>query len=57
MMKADVLSGFEEIKICIGYNYNGVNIDYFPSSIESENIKPIYQNLKAGLQNQIQQKK
>ena len=46
MMKADVLSGFEEIKICIGYNYNGVNIDYFPSSIESENIKPIYQTFK-----------
>ena len=46
MMKADVLSGFEEIKICIGYNYNGVDIDYFPSSIESENIKPIYKNFK-----------
>lgn len=46
MMKADVLSGFEEIKICIGYNYNGVDIDYFPSSIESENIKPIYQTFK-----------
>ena len=46
MMKADVLSGFEEIKICIGYNYNGVNIDYFPSSIESENIKPIYKTFK-----------
>ena len=46
MMKADVLSGFEEIKICIGYNYNGVDIDYFPSSIESENIKPIYKTFK-----------
>ena len=46
MMKADVLSGFEEIKICIGYNYNGVDIDYFPSSIESENIKPIFKTFK-----------
>lgn len=46
MMKADVLSGFEEIKICTGYNYNGVDIDYFPSSIESENIKPIYKTFK-----------
>ena len=46
MMKADVLSGFQEIKICIGYNYNGVDIDYFPSSIESENIKPIFKTFK-----------
>ena len=46
MMKADVLSGFEEIKICIGYNYNGMDIDYFPSSIESENIKPIFKTFK-----------
>ena len=44
MMKADVLSDFEEIKVCIGYNYNGNDINYFPSSIESENIVPIYRS-------------
>ena len=44
MMKADVLSGFSEIKVCVGYDYNGKMIDYFPSSIDSENIKPIYKS-------------
>ena len=46
MMKADVLSDFNEIKVCVGYNYNGEKIDYFPSSIESENISPIYQTFQ-----------
>ena len=41
MMKADVLSGFSEVKVCVGYEYNNEKIDYFPSSIESDSIKPI----------------
>lgn len=44
MMKADVLSGFSEVKVCIGYEYNNEKIDYFPSSIESDSIKPIYKS-------------
>tara|TARA_Y200000002_G_scaffold169770_1_gene140034 strand:+ start:1663 stop:2931 length:1269 start_codon:yes stop_codon:yes gene_type:complete len=44
MMKADVLSGFNEVKVCIGYEYNNEKIDYFPSSIESDSIKPIYKS-------------
>lgn len=44
MMKADVLSGFSEVKVCIGYDYNNEKIDYFPSSIESDSIKPIYKS-------------
>ena len=46
MMKADVLSGFSEVKVCIGYEYNNEKIDYFPSSIESDSIKPIYKYFK-----------
>ena len=46
MMKGDVLSDFNEIKVCVGYNYNGEKIDYFPSSIESENISPIYKTFQ-----------
>jgi len=42
MMKADVLSGFETIKICTAYQYNGKFIDHFPYNIEIENIEPIY---------------
>ncbi len=44
MMKADVLSGFSEVKVCVGYEYNNEKIDYFPSSIESDSIKPIYKS-------------
>ena len=46
MMKADVLSDFKEVKICVGYNYKGKEIDYFPSSIDSEDIEPIYKTFK-----------
>ena len=46
MMKADVLSDFSEIKVCIGYEYNNEKIDYFPSSIESDSIKPIYKSFE-----------
>ena len=46
MMKADVLSDFKEVKVCIGYNYKGKEIDYFPSSIDSEDIEPIYKTFK-----------
>ena len=42
MMKSDVLSDFKTINICIGYKYKGKDIDYFPTLIESEDIKPIY---------------
>ena len=30
MMKGDVLSGFEKVKICTAYQVDGVEIDYFP---------------------------
>ena len=42
MMKADVLSGFETLKVCTHYEYRGEKIDFFPYNVEEENIKPIY---------------
>lgn len=41
MMKADVLSSFEEIEICTHYNYNGQVIDYLPYNIDPNYLKPI----------------
>ena len=42
--KLDVLDELDDIKVCIQYELNGKNIDYFPSSTEDQkNIKPIYQ--------------
>ncbi len=42
MMKGDVLSGFEKLKICTAYNYKGEKINHFPYNIEAENVTPIY---------------
>ena len=45
MMKGDVLSGIEKIKVCTKYNYKGTNVDYLPFSILEENITPIYEEI------------
>ena len=45
MMKGDVLSGINKIKVCTKYNYNGNALDYLPFSIEEENIEPIYDEI------------
>jgi len=42
MMKGDVLSGFEKLKICTSYNYKGKEITYFPYNIEEENTSVNY---------------
>lgn len=42
MMKGDVLSGFDTLKVCTKYKYNGQEIDHLPFNIEPENVEPIY---------------
>jgi len=42
MMKADVLSGFDKIKVCTAYNYQGDKITHLPYNIEAENVTPMY---------------
>lgn len=42
MMKADVLSGFDTIKVCTAYKYKGKIIDHLPFSIEQDQITPVY---------------
>ncbi|WP_224490021.1 adenylosuccinate synthase [Robertkochia flava] len=46
MMKADVLSGFDHLKVCTAYKYRGEEISHLPYNIEPENIEPIYTELK-----------
>lgn len=43
LMKLDVLDGFEVVKICKAYQYNGETIDYMPTDLE--NATPIYEEL------------
>ena len=42
MMKSDVLSGFNSIKVCVSYEYRGSNINYLPYDISDSSLKPIY---------------
>jgi len=44
LMKLDVLDGFDEVKVCVAYEYNGKEIDYIPQDLE--NVKPIYKSFK-----------
>jgi adenylosuccinate synthase len=41
LMKLDVLDGFDEIKVCTAYEFDGKEIDYVPYDLED--VKPVYQ--------------
>lgn len=45
MMKADVLSGFDTIKVCTAYHYQGQQISHLPYSIEAPYLTPVYREL------------
>ncbi len=45
MMKADVMSGFETVKICTSYSLDGKETTEVPYDIES-NITPVYKEFK-----------
>ena len=42
MMKSDVLSGFDKVKICTAYKIDNREINYFPYKIDPGQIKAIY---------------
>lgn len=46
MMKADVLSEFEHIKVCYAYKHQGEIIDYLPFDIAGKDIEPVYEELE-----------
>jgi len=46
MMKADVLSGFDTIKVCTSYKYKGEEIKHLPYNIEEEYVTPVYTSMK-----------
>lgn len=46
LTKLDVLDGFEEIKICVGYELDGQKFDHYPASqILQAQVKPIYETM------------
>ena len=47
LTKLDVLDGFDEIKICIGYKLDGKDLDYFPSSaVDQARVEPVYETVE-----------
>jgi len=44
LMKLDVLDGMERIKVCVGYEIDGKEVDYVPYTLEG--AKPIYKEYK-----------
>jgi adenylosuccinate synthase len=47
MMKADVLSGLGELKVCTEYQYRGEKIEHLPYSLDQELLEPVYINMDA----------
>ena len=46
LTKLDVLDGFDEIKVCVGYKLNGREIDYFPAGLTDQAaVEPIYESM------------
>jgi adenylosuccinate synthase len=44
LTKLDILDGFEEIKICVGYRLDGKEIDYLPAGEHIQaRVEPIYE--------------
>lgn len=46
MMKADVLSGLSELKVCTEYKYRGETIKHIPFSLNDDLVTPVYTELK-----------
>ncbi len=46
LTKLDVLSGFEKLKICVGYKYKGKELTSFPSTCHVlQDVEPIYEEM------------
>jgi len=46
MMKADVLSGFNELKVCTQYELNGNKTSHIPFDVVNNELKPVYITIK-----------
>ncbi|GAA0526553.1 adenylosuccinate synthase [Rhizomicrobium palustre] len=46
LTKLDVLDGFDEIKVCVGYTLHGKPLDYLPAdAVEQAAIEPVYETI------------
>ncbi len=46
LTKLDILDGFETLKICVGYKYDGKELDYLPAAQDIQaKVEPIYEEI------------
>jgi adenylosuccinate synthase len=46
LTKLDVLDGFDELKICVGYRIDGRDYDYLPPhAADQANVEPVYETI------------
>ena len=47
LTKLDVLDGFDELKICVGYELDGNKLDYLPTAADKQaRVKPIFEAIE-----------
>ncbi|MDI9848542.1 adenylosuccinate synthase [Rhodoblastus sp. 17X3] len=47
LTKLDILDGFEQLKVCVGYKLDGETIDYLPASQAAQaRVEPIYETIE-----------
>ena len=47
LTKLDVLDGFDELKICVGYDLDGERIDHLPTAAAQQaRVRPIYETME-----------
>ncbi|MEH6775641.1 MAG: adenylosuccinate synthase [Cereibacter changlensis] len=47
LTKLDVLDGFETLKICVGYDLDGVRLDYLPTAADQQaRCTPVYEEME-----------
>jgi len=46
LTKLDILDGFSEIKVCVGYKFDGCTVDYLPASEHAQaRVEPVYETI------------
>src|SRR5664279_577239 len=46
LTKLDILDGFDEIKVCVGYHLDGREIDYLPAGQQAQaRVEPVYETI------------
>ena len=47
LTKLDVLDGFDELQVCVGYSIDGAQLDYLPAGLDTQSrVKPVYEAME-----------